>query len=146
MTTELTDRAAILDVVVGYATAVDTRDWAALAALFTDDAHWKYPAAGEDLAGPAAIVARISRSIGGLDATQHLIGNHVITVHGDEAEHTCYFHAQHVRHGLAAGENYVAAGRYEDRLRRTPEGWRLSHRVIDSVWHEGNPAVIPRSR
>jgi SnoaL-like protein len=98
--------------------------------------------AGERLCGPGAIVARISASLERFDATHHLNGNHVTAVHGDEAEHTYYYQAQHVRLGLPDGDKFLVGGRYDDRLRRTPGGWRFTHRSITSVWSEGNPAVI----
>jgi 3-phenylpropionate/cinnamic acid dioxygenase small subunit len=139
---ELADRAAIVDAVISYATALDTRDWERLGSLFTDDACWEYSGSGERISGPTAIVARISTSLERFDATHHLNGNHVAAVHGDEAEHTCYYQAQHVRLGLPGGEKFLGGGRYDDRLRRTPGGWRFTHRRITSVWSEGNPALI----
>ncbi|MEV6926666.1 nuclear transport factor 2 family protein [Dactylosporangium sp. NPDC051485] len=142
MLQELADRAAIVDAVIAYATALDTRDWAKLGALFTDDAWWEYSSSGERLCGPDAIVARISTSLARFDATHHLNSNHVAVVDGDEAQHTCYYQAQHVRLGLPDGEKFLGAGRYDDRLRRTPDGWRFTQRTITSVWSEGNPAVI----
>ena len=142
MTRELADRTAIVDAVIAYATAVDTRDWGRLGALFTDDACWEYPGSGERLCGPDLIVARISAGMERFDATHHLNGNHVATVQGDEAEHTCYCQAQHVRLGLPGGEKFLAGCRYDDRLRRTPDGWRFTYRRIATVWTEGNPAVI----
>ena len=42
MLQELADRAAIVDAVISYATALDTRDWERLGSLFTDDACWEY--------------------------------------------------------------------------------------------------------
>jgi ketosteroid isomerase-like protein len=142
MLQEFVDRAAIVDTAVAYATALDSRDWAKLRALFTDDACWEYTSSGERLFGPDAIVARISTSLQRFDATHHLNGNHVASVHGDQAQHTCYYQAQHVRLGLPDGEKFLAAGRYDDRLRRSPDGWRFTQRTITSVWCEGNPAVI----
>ncbi len=142
MLQELADRAAIVDAVIAYATALDTRDWDRLGSLFADDACWEYCGSGERLVGPSAIVARISTSLKRFDATHHLNGNHVIAVHGDEAEHTCYYQAQHVRLGLADGDKFLGGGRYDDRLRRTADGWRFTHRRIIGVWSEGNPAVI----
>ena len=71
-----------------------------------------------------------------------LNGNHVTAVHGDEAEHTCYYQAQHVRRGLADGDKFLGGGRYDDRLRRISDGWLFTHRKIISVWSDGNPAVI----
>jgi len=144
MLQELADRAAIVDAVIAYATAVDTRDWERLGSLFTDDACWEYTGSGERLSGPGAIVARLSTSLERFDATHHLIGNHVTAVHSDEADHTCYYQAQHVRLSLPDGEKFLAGGRYDDRLRRTPDGWRFTHRRITSVWSDGNPAVLSR--
>ncbi|MDP5314381.1 nuclear transport factor 2 family protein [Streptomyces poriferorum] len=142
MLQELTDIAAIEAAAVAYATALDTRDWETLGALFTDDACWEYSGSGERHCGPDAIVGRIRTGLERIDATHHLNGNHVAAVHGDEAEHTCYYQAQHVRHGLPDGEKFLGGGRYDDRLRRTPDGWRFTHRRITSIWSEGNPAVI----
>ena len=144
MVQELVDRAAIVDAVIAYATALDTRDWTRLGSLFTDDACWEYSGSGERLCGPDAIVARISASLERFDATHTLNGNHVTAVRGDTADHTCYYQAQHVRLGLPDGEKFLGAGRYDDRLRRTADGWRFTHRRIISVWSEGNSAVLMR--
>lgn len=145
MIQEFTDRMAIVDTVIAYATAVDTTDWEGLRALFTDDARWEYQGSGDQFVGPGAIADRISASVRRLDATQHLNANHVFTIHGDDAEHTCYYHAQHVRRGLPGGERFLAGGRYDDRLRRTPDGWRFTERTITNIWSEGNPAVLSAS-
>jgi ketosteroid isomerase-like protein len=88
MVQELADRAAIVDAAIAYATALDSRDWERLGALFTDDACWEYSGSAERLCGPGAIVARIRASLERFDATHHLNGNHVTAVLGDEAEHT----------------------------------------------------------
>lgn len=136
----LSDRLAIIDTVVAYATAVDTRDWTLFAHLFTTDAVWEYSAGHERCAGPDDIVARVRASIEGLDATQHFVTNHVVTVVGDTATHGCYYLAQHLR----SGGRFLAAGRYADRLRRTDDGWRIATRVLLSTWTEGDPAVLER--
>ncbi|MEV7006464.1 nuclear transport factor 2 family protein [Streptosporangium sp. NPDC051022] len=142
---ELADRAAVLDVVNAYAMALDTRDWEALGELFTEDALWEYRgAAVYTLSGRDAVVTRARAALEPLDATQHLNGNNVVKVRGDEAEHTGYVHAQHVRHGLPGGELYLGGVRYQDRLRRTSDGWRFTHRLLVHIWGEGNPAVFGR--
>ena len=141
---ELVDQAAILAVVIAYATALDTKDFEALRGLFTDDVVWEYRGLVGPLHGADAIVGMMRSSLEHLDATQHLNGNHVITVRGDEAEHVGYFQAMHVRIGHPGGEQYLGAGRYEDTFRRTVEGWRLSARMASSVWSTGNPSVLAR--
>ncbi|MFG1807835.1 nuclear transport factor 2 family protein [Streptomyces sp. NPDC049040] len=141
MLEEYMDRAAVVDVAVAYAIALDSRDWKSLGMLFTEDASWAYSGSGEPLLGRDAIVARLSAGGDRYDATHHLNGNHVVVVHGEEAEHTCYFQARHIRRGLPGGESLHVGGRYEDRLRRTPDGWQITHREVTKVWSEGNPAV-----
>ncbi|MQY30801.1 nuclear transport factor 2 family protein [Nocardia aurantia] len=147
----LADRLAIVDTVVAYATAVDARDWESFAGLFTADAVWEYRAGGERRIGPEDIVARV-RGVEKFDATQHYVTNHVIRMDGDEATHTCYYEARHLR----GGRQFVAGGRYEDRLRRTgagpshgeneprrsTSGWLIAERVLVNVWSEGDPSIL----
>ncbi|MCX4094306.1 nuclear transport factor 2 family protein [Nocardia sp. alder85J] len=134
---ELADRLAVIDTVIAYATAVDARDWESFAALYTADAVWEYRAGGERWVGPAAIVARV-RGVEKFDATQHYVTNHVVDVHGDEAGHTCYYEARHLR----GDRQFVAGGRYRDRLRRTGSGWRIAERTLLGVWSEGDPSIL----
>ncbi|MFI6600961.1 nuclear transport factor 2 family protein [Nonomuraea sp. NPDC050536] len=141
---ELTDRAAIMDVVVAYATALDTRDWKLLAEQFTPDATWAYPGMIEQVRGPEQIAAALGAGLRGLEATQHLLGNHHIRLDGDQAEHTCYFQAQHVRRGAPGGDTYLAAGRYSDVLRRTPGGWKIAARRLSGMWSQGSLGVFSR--
>ncbi|WP_019929788.1 nuclear transport factor 2 family protein [Nocardia sp. BMG111209] len=135
--TDPADRLAIIDTVVAYATAVDTRDWESFARLYTDDAVWEYRAGGERRIGPEAIVARV-RSVEKFDATQHYVTNHVVGVAGDEATHTCYYQARH----LSGDRQFVSGGRYRDRLRRNGSGWLIAERVLIGVWSEGDVSIM----
>lgn len=136
----LLDERNIVAVVTRYCRALDTKDWALLTTVFLADAT-------ADLGNPlrlegvAAIVDRIRLALENLDDSQHLVGNHEVVVDGDSATHRCYLQAQHVRHAAVGGPNYIVAGRYEDRLLRTPDGWRIAHRTLVVMWTEGNLAV-----
>ena len=79
-----------------------------------------------------------------LDASQHLLGNHVVTVDGDEARSQCYLQAQHVRSGTPGGDNYIIAGTYTDELRRGTDGWKIARRRLTVTWTSGNPTVLAR--
>ena len=137
-TDPLADRLAIVDTVIAYATAIDTRDWDMFAALFTPDAVWEYRAGGERHTGPDKIADRVRPTIDQLDATQHLLTNHVVAVDGDAATHTCYYMAQHLR----GDRRFLAAGRYTDELRRVDGRWLISARALISTWAEGDPGIL----
>jgi 3-phenylpropionate/cinnamic acid dioxygenase small subunit len=134
----LVDRAAITDVTIRYCWALDTKDWSVLDSVFTEDANGDLL---EDVVGRVAIKKRVETALSRMDETQHLISNHQIVVQGDTATCRCYLQAQHVRKAAHGGPNFIIAGRYEDELKRTPEGWRISFRRLVVMWTDGNPAV-----
>ena len=137
----LLDREEIVAVCVRYATALDSRDWPLLRTCFVPDAVGEYEGIGT-LDGVAAIEEVCRGALEPLDASQHLLGNHTVEVAGDEAVAVCQLHAQHVRLGAEGGDLYVVAGSYTDRFRRTPDGWRITHRHLAVTWTAGNPAVL----
>lgn len=138
----LADRAAISDLCTRYTTALDTKDWAMLRSCFAPEPVFTHP--GGRLEGFEAILGRTSAALTPLTRTQHLLGNLIATVDRDTARSSCYFHAQHVRTGTPGGELYVIAGRYDDSLVRTPDGWRITERVQTYLWRSGNGAVVAR--
>jgi ketosteroid isomerase-like protein len=137
----LLDERAIVDVAVRYCWALDTRDWAALGDVFLPDATAGL-GTGAELVGLEAIAARCSAALTPLDDSQHIVSTHQVSVDGNTATHRCYLHAQHTRHAAGSGANYVIGGRYEDRLVRTPNGWRIAHRDLVMMWTEGNLGVV----
>lgn len=138
--TFLEDHQAIIEVTHRYCWALDSRRLADLDEVFL-------PAATADLLAPLltgreAIRNRIAAALDPLDATQHSVTNHMITVDGDRATCRCYLQSQHVRHAATGSPNYIIAGRYEDELLRSPDGWRIAFRRLVVVWTEGNLNVV----
>jgi hypothetical protein len=133
----MSDQQEVVDALVRYATALDTREWDLLATVFTADAVADYGELGGVNTGLAAITA-VVRSLEGFDATQHLLGNFVVEVDGDTATANCYLQAQHV----VDGDVFTIGGTYRDRLTRTLAGWRIAHRTLLPTWTAGNPAVL----
>jgi len=139
---ELIAKQEIADLCANYAYALDRKDWAALRECFTDAPVFLHPGGRVD--GIDGIVDRARGALDALDASQHLLGNIVVEVDGDTAQSVCYFQAQHLRAGALGGDTYIIAGSYTDRLVRTPQGWRISERVQDYLWRDGNRAVVAR--
>ena len=143
----LVDRQQLVDVSTRYATALDTRDWALLQSCFVPDAVGDYDTIGglegyiATHEGYDAIEQLCQAALTPLDASQHLLGNHVVDIDGDEGTVTLYFQAQHIRSAVG-GPNYIIAGRYRLRVVRTDEGWRIAHLHLSAAWTEGNPDVL----
>lgn len=135
------DHQEIVAVCVRYATALDRRDWGLLRTCFAPDVVAAYQGIGT-LEGYQAVEDVCRRALEPLAASQHLLGNHDVTVDGDVAHCSTYFQAQHVRPGTEGGDLYVVAGTYTDRMTRGDAGWRIAHRRLDVVWTDGNTAVL----
>ncbi len=142
-TTDCTDIVEIIDIAVNYTWALDTKQFDLLREVFAPDATAVLH--GIECDGADAIIARIGGSIVRFDRTQHLVGSHQVRVDGDTATHRCQLHSQHVRDGLPGGDNFIVGGYYQDQMVRTPDGWRIQHRVMQQTWTAGNPAVVQRS-
>ena len=136
----LIDERNIIDLATQYCWALDRRDFDALHEIFLPDA---FAILGEtECDGIDAITERISSALTPLDASQHLVGSHEVRVDADRATHRCYLQAQHVRHAADGGPLWMVGGKYEDELRRTSRGWRISRRILSRIWTDGNPNVV----
>jgi 3-phenylpropionate/cinnamic acid dioxygenase small subunit len=137
----LQDKQEIAELCYRYGLTLDSHDWIGFATLFTSDANAFYldmpPCRGYQ-----AIEDTCRAALAPMSATQHLISNVVVRLDGDRAESTCYLQAQHVKTGTAGGDNFIIAGRYDDQLVRTPDGWRIRERRLQAMWTAGNPAVV----
>lgn len=130
------DRAVIVELLAELAAATDARDWETVAGLLTD-ACVAYGARG-----PAAAVRRMQDHLGGVGPTHHLLGNHRVTVPGDEARSLTYGRVHHVGAGPMAGSSYECMGEYDDRWVRTDAGWRIARRSFEIRISLGDFAVL----
>jgi SnoaL-like domain len=138
----LADRAAITDVVTGFAVALDTRNWELLRSCLADTIEVDYP----DSVGVATfaaddLVATAQRFFGQLDATLHISANHQIALDGDRA--TCVSTLLAAHYLANAGDQAVQrqVGYYTNHLERL-DGWRIRRTEQHQSWTEGNPAVF----
>ena len=106
----LLDEREINRLCLQYTSALDDRDWPRLRTVFTPDAVAEYD--GIDPCDGYDAIEQVCRTaLTPLTHSQHLLGNVLPVVSGDEATCTCYLQAQHVRSGTAGGENFIIAGR-----------------------------------
>jgi SnoaL-like domain len=145
----LLDRAAISDVQLRYATCVDLRDWPLLRSCFTDEIETGFAIASGS--APPRIkaddwVGLVRRTISGMQATQHVITNHVITLDGDEATCVASVQARHHLPNETGGSDQVMYGYYTNRFVRTRDGWKIRTRQLTVTWNEGNMHIFELAR
>lgn len=130
----------------------DQREWARLEAVFADEVTLDYTSLnGGDPAvlTPAQIIEAWSATLGGFDATQHLITNHLVDIDGDSAVCTAAFQATHRLANPHGSPLWTLGGTYRFGLVRTGGGWRIASVVMTATWADGNqnlPALAAASR
>lgn len=138
---EVEDRYEIEQILVRYAQACDTRDMSLLQTIFIKDATTDY--GGEHkYSSRQDINDLIMRMLGGCGPTQHVVTNFRIDVDGDTAKSTCYIRADHIGAGKMAGIRYECWGEYIDDLVRTPAGWRIKHRTMNTRHATGDFNIL----
>jgi len=117
-------RQANIDLMNLYAHALDTRDWALFASLFTADMRFtarqyeENSVPGPDfqtVEGRDALVAFIRKTWDGLSATHHMLSNYMVTPAGDgrSARASCYLRAHHVGNRERAHLFEESLGRFD---------------------------------
>ena len=119
------DRQDIVDVLVRYATGIDTRDWVLFETCFTDDCDADYGDIGHWHTA-AEITAWMEQTHAPCGHTLHRITNHAIAPHGDGATARSYVDA--VILGPDNRTGMRANGFYDDELVRTGDGWKIARR------------------
>jgi 3-phenylpropionate/cinnamic acid dioxygenase small subunit len=143
---EIADRIAIEDVIVRYATAMDTQDWELYRACFRPDARTVMDRVGE-FDTVEAVIALLAPRLTIFAALQHFVSNFVISGavasdgDGDGGLATArnYFVSHHVPHGA---DGYTYGGTFDFDLARDAEGWRITAHTIRILWEAGRPLPV----
>lgn len=138
----LSDAQAIYAVTTAMGSLADRRDWAGLRQLFDDQVDADYTAllGGEPaVTSPDRLVAGWRESLGKYYVTQHMLTNHAARVAEDEADAVTYFQATHCK---PDGTLWILGGRYDYRLRRTGDGWRICALTMTPVWSRDEPNCL----
>jgi len=144
---EIADRIEIDDLITRYATAVDTKDWDLYRTVFTDDAVIDYTSAGGIRGSLGEVVEWLSHALKLFPMTQHLITNRHVVLEGDTATGRSYYYNPLGRpDGTGGMQLLFFGGYYNDRFRRTADGWRIAERVEETAWVEGSlPGAPPQN-
>jgi len=90
---ERSDHELITDVLVRYATGIDTKDWALFRTCFTDDVQADYGEGVGSWTDVDAITEYMTVMHRDMVDTKHMLSNFAIEVDGDRASASTYVHA-----------------------------------------------------
>lgn len=127
------DQVAIEQLLNRYCHKLDRGEIDAVIELFADDAVLIPEYEGSAIhSGRDAVRAWYTRyganTVAAVRGLRHKISTAMIDVDGDTAASVCYLDADAI--SLVNGRRTLSGGRYEDRLVRTPAGWRITERRI----------------
>ncbi len=126
---DMEDREAIMRLCIETSNCLDNRDLKGYGEKFTEDGEWA-GVVGRAV-GPAAIAELLGKYCKPWESeghrTHHTSVDFIIDLNGDTARATCKW--QHIVRGENDQPVLLHHGHYDDRLRRTPEGWRFTRRA-----------------
>ena len=136
----LVDERDIQRQLIRFARAMDERNWPALEAICNPDIVAEF-GTGE-VTGSAAVVELIRAYLDHCGPTQHLLGNILIDVNGDEATSEAYVADIHLSANADSDDYFRTLGNYMDRWVRVGDSWRLAERRKDNRALMGTMAVF----
>ena len=122
------DTEQIADVLIRYATGIDSKDWPLLRSCWTDEIDVDYQQLGH-FTSPDALTDVMRQLHENMGPTYHRLSNFVINVEGDQATVRSYVHAVLMLQPDDDTNWVDALGHYDDVFVRTTDGWRINKRV-----------------
>ncbi|WP_405495912.1 nuclear transport factor 2 family protein [Nocardia sp. NBC_00511] len=145
MTATAQQRADIIDAATRLFWYIDIRDWDTFESVFADEVTLDYTSiwgGSPATVTPGQIRADWEKLIGSFDATQHLLGNHLVTVDGDRAELTAVFQAIHLLANTFGSPRWTLGGTYRIGLTLIENTWRISTVTMTATWADGNKDIL----
>jgi 3-phenylpropionate/cinnamic acid dioxygenase small subunit len=132
-------RSAIIEVLIRYATGIDTRDWVLFRSCFTDDCDADYGDIGHWHGGDQ-ITAWMAETHDPLGPTMHRLSNIAVTHDGGQVKARSYVHAIIELPGRSAVHAY---GTYDDEVVLANDGPRIGRRRYTHVTTEFHTDTSP---
>lgn len=151
----LEDRAEISNLEGRYAHTWDSGDGPGWASVFTEDGVWEALPAGSQapanlVRGRSELQAFCEQCFGRVTGL-HFLHLGELVIEGDEARSLVYFDFRGIMRPPGEKEetrHQLVTGHYRVRYRRTPEGWRIAHRLEEPVAFTGSSWIggaLPRT-
>lgn len=125
---------------VRFAQAMDNRDWQQFNHLTIDNITADL---GVGLKiGRHEMVGTIRRYLDGCGVTQHLLGNVLIDIDGDQASSQAYVCDMHLGKGEKSQLTFHTLGLYQDKWQKINDQWLMTQRIKDNRATVGSMEVF----
>jgi SnoaL-like protein len=122
------DKEQIAEVLIRYATGIDSKDWPLFRTCWTDEVDIDYGDLGK-FTSADDFTTLMTQIHDGMGQTYHRLSNLVIDVDGDSATARSYVHAVLMAIPGDSSSWIEALGHYDDGLVKTFDGWRIGKRT-----------------
>jgi hypothetical protein len=143
------DRADLVDLMARFAHGIDRCDWTMYRSVFTDEFDLDYSSWRPESIGRWRADDWVARAAGlfpGLTGTQHALTNLIVEVSGDSARVRAAGRAEHALADDDGMRVFTLCGWYDDRCRRTPDGWRIAGKRLNVEWTTGDATILDEAR
>lgn len=140
MSETFTEREQAVELLNRFGITIDQRDWDSYANLFADSVEFDYSAIG-NVSGTfsAEEITQNARGFfGSLDATQHVITNHQISLGAEGCNFQVYVRAMHFLEKAQGEPWFEIGGYYEGMLTKKEKNWKISRWKFSVYWSRGN--------
>jgi SnoaL-like domain len=134
----LLDKQEIYELSCKYMRGLDRLDEKLLLSVFCDDAWCDY---GFTSGLAPEFVSFCIAALREHEANQHMIGNVLIDLDGEQAFGEVYFQAYHKVMAKSGFEDIIIAGRYLDRYERREGQWKFAYRSERVDWSRTQPTT-----
>lgn len=132
---QISDQLEIQSLLTRYCTSIDSKEFDSLDTVFTPDAFIDYTASGGTKGVFPQVKAWLAEVLAMFSMTQHIIANFEISVNGDKATSRCVFYnPMQFAQPEETKPMFWVGGYYNDKLIRTPNGWRITQRIEEMSW------------
>jgi 3-phenylpropionate/cinnamic acid dioxygenase small subunit len=136
------DWLAMHDLVMGYAEAIDTKDWELFRTFFVADCTMTFGEPLGEIRGLDALADFVAYFHDPLDNSRHATTNFRLSqFDGSSARGRCGVDARLLQSGATGGDTLLVVGVYIDHFVHRAEGWRFAERVFTPIHSEGNAEI-----
>jgi hypothetical protein len=137
-TQAISDRIEIHDLLTRYCKSIDQKNWELLDTCFTPDAHVDYVSSGGIAGSYPEAREWLSKALAIFPVTLHSISNSEVVLDGDRATaRTMVNNPMGFQNPDGSMHIFTVWAWYEDKLVRTPDGWRIEERIEKQELLEG---------